>query len=390
MIFVPNSIGYSTNDYSIDIPVNFEKDEIELPGNYKSDDASFYYSYNSNMQNINIVREYIGEINNFSYNKESLDKVTEAFNDKGDAFYGFEVRHSVINSKIITFGKSNYNGFYLRSVIAINSVPLFVDQYITISGNYMYGITICSKQLDYLNSTEVKNVVKSFKIENYIPIDGSTPTFKIVLIIVASIVILLLIIIFVAEMINTIKRKIKSKPINFNEYNIAASNIKSFNDNNKKEIYRKPKIRDYIYKKSSGIKNKRLVNELQASNSNIKKVNNKISKTKLMLIIVLIAFGIGVIFAIVLENPFIILDSLITPVIYFLYPYTCIKSNINYTNKEARKIAITNSVVVAILFAIIRTFTTGEFTISAGPPVVYGSIVYSLLKENNENEKEDK
>lgn len=383
MIFVSEVIGYSTNDYSIDIPSYYEKVE----------DGNFSYLGSDVLYNVNIQIEYLGDTENFKYTQENLEALESDVNNQGFYVNGYYCNFFVIDTDITTFGKSNYKCFYLHSITTISNLSFFADQYFVVSGDYGYLLTVISNDSDYLESSEAKNIVKSFNIKNFKPVDGTMLLLNNVLIAVASTVVLTLIAILIMKFIDSRRKRYDNEPINLDEYNIGNPQIE-FYDDNFKSIETNENYQDTNSKKEIKQEDSALYEEqndyIPSNDSDVKNMHSKMPRTKFILIIVLVVFGIGIVSATILGNPFIALDSLITPIVYLFYPYTCIKSNEQYTNKEAKKIAIINSVVVAILFAIIRSATTGIFSISPVPAIVYGSIAYSLLKENENNITEDK
>ena len=128
------------------------------------------------------------------------------------------------------------------------------------------------------------------------------------------------------------------------------------------------------------------------NNASANKLKNKLRNILLFTIIFTCIVILG---AIYLDNYYIILDFLITVFFYMAFPYFCIKSGEKYSKNQALKIAVINSIVVAIIFAIIRGFITDTYSISTTTAFVYGYMNYYLLKSDekeiyNSSDKDEK
>lgn len=354
--FVSITKAYSTSQYNIDIPSNYI---LEGEGEFVAPDNSVYIGIESandnSFQYLEYKSEYLEIYKDFfnSYKNEISNYIPA----------GYEYTYKMKDEKITRFTDNNYKCFYFLHQITIEDYDLYFKQYIVVSGITMYSIVLGGTE-EQINSREVKDILNSFTINNFVPTDDS-PIFPSdsILIIIAIIFILVVIVLYIMKKNDDRKIQIKKiyssdEFIDLNDYNVGNSYYKQ-EDTNKNN--NQPKV-------------------------NISNRSKKISKSTFALLIALVIFGIGTIGAIVLGNPFIILDTIITVLAYMFYPFICIKSNEKYTNKEALKIAIINSTVIALAFAVIRNITTDMFSISAPAAVLYGYINYYLLKEEDKQE----
>ena len=236
MIFISKSMGYSTNDYSIDIPPGFTQS-----GNGFTDD---------NGNSFNVTIEYVGYFENFKYDESHLNVIAEGLEEYGRnylltamqdylrTYYPsnyYELRnqlslldysYDVVDKDIVRFSDNNYKGFYIKSRIGVEDYYSYAEQYCVYSNGYQYVLTLSSDDNSYFNSTEAKNIVDSFTVKNFVPVDDNqTSLFENVLTAVASSTIMVLLAMLVIKIKDNIQRKHNNQSIKFDEYNVGNSSM---------------------------------------------------------------------------------------------------------------------------------------------------------------------
>lgn len=235
MIFISKSMGYSTNDYTINIPSNYKRDE----------EGNFSYVSSNSLNNIGIEVNYFEDTEYFKYTQEFLDLALETINNQNFISYGHNVHFSATDSDITTFGKDKYKCFFIESILTIKNIPFWVNQYLVISGNYAYTLTIMSSDADYLKSSEVKNIVNSFEIYDFRPVDDAMYYFRKIISVISCVVVFVLIIILLIKIVDSKRKKYKNNPINFDEYNVGNSSVKLDTDNSNTKKIEKNKNIDF-------------------------------------------------------------------------------------------------------------------------------------------------
>ena len=333
LLFVSYSCAYTTNNYSIDIPVTYS---------YIGED-NFADNYG---HGVNVTKEYVGDTTGFKYNEDTLNELVDYVEEIGNMM---DYSYSIIDKDIIKFGKNNYKGFYLRSSLSSNNIYIYADQYIVLSGDYWYTLTIVSTNFVDLNSDEIKDIVDSFTIKNFEPVGNN---FVQIGIVISIIVLIVLAIILIIKILDDRKKN---------------DTISSAKQVVKSESSDKQTVQTNNYKTNSKI-------------YSTKETKNQKSNDALFIGAIILV--IGVIIAIILKDAYIVLDTILTIVAYMIYPFSCLADNNIYSKEEALKISIINSIVVAIIFMMLRVFFTGINSISINVAFLYGLINYSLLKNN--------
>ena len=206
-IMTLNSKAYSTNDFSIDIPSYYQ---------YSGEDS--FVSYEGNA--VIIETNPFDTSEDFKYTQDNLNRLTSLIKESYQEYYG--ITSNIIDSQVVKFSDNKYKGFYLRSSVTISGNTFFADQYIVVSGNYVYSLTIMTlNSTNYLNSEEAKSIVNSFTINNFEPIDNSI-AFVEVLHVLSVIILCILVIVFVIKIIDN-KKHSQKEEINFDEYNVGNS-----------------------------------------------------------------------------------------------------------------------------------------------------------------------
>ena len=174
-LYVVNA--YSTSQYSIDIPFTYNK----------FSESSFI---KENRNNINIkVTPYPESVGN-PYTEEILNMLVEMVwniddhsdemvntlkNEYGNYLSDNEIAeyansfkcNSVDKKEIITFTKNNYKCFHIIANYSMRDYSYYSEQYIVVSDNNTFTITISVNSKEDLESLEIKNMINSFTIYNY-------------------------------------------------------------------------------------------------------------------------------------------------------------------------------------------------------------------------------
>lgn len=188
MGLVCNVEAYSTSNYSIDIPSTYNK----------VSENSFT---NENGKNINIqivpyrysttdnpyTEEHLEEIVKGLYTevdkyREEMKKMLQEKNDSyGAGLTENEINeyvksfkcNSVVKKEICTFTENNYKGFHIVANYSMGEESYYVDQYMVASGKNIYTLSITCSTLSEVDSVVTKNIVNSFKINNFQPVKGT-------------------------------------------------------------------------------------------------------------------------------------------------------------------------------------------------------------------------
>lgn len=392
VLFNSKTFAYSTNQYSIDIPSNY----------INQGNGEFVRS--TGMPSIIIETDVNTSYEHIEYKKEYLEVFKDMFSSYEDEIaqyipLGYDYSFQIVDSKITTFTDNNYKCFYFKYKIAIEYQTMYVKQYIVLSGNnIMYNLTLSGTE-EALNSAEVKDIVNSFTIKNYIPKDSAF-VFPVnnIIITIAIIFILIVVVLYIMKKNDDRKMKFKksSKPINVDDYSIgnpynhmnAQAIVNNQNSNSnvisspyQEEIRQDNKIEKEITVKNTN--NSHTNNNITYSASDKNQKQSADNKIKNVFYIILFILIISIIGAIILNNLFMILYAILTVFAYILYPYSCAKSDGEYPKKRALKVAAINSISVAFIFAVVRMFLTGEFSVSIPVAFIYGCINYYLLRETD-------
>ena len=179
MLGIATSVNaYSTSEFEIDIPDSFEQVSLNLYAD-------------ENGRCINIVSKPFETKGVDPYNQEFLDMMVygiynnfdaekeEIKNEMGSTYesvvpdeelneYVNSLKCNSIDVKEITrCTKNNYKCFHILAQYSMADYSYYCDQYIVISGNKMYVLTLSSQNKDDFNSEDFKKVLDSFTINNY-------------------------------------------------------------------------------------------------------------------------------------------------------------------------------------------------------------------------------
>lgn len=177
-----NCWAYSTSDFSINIPAGY------------NDDGENSFT-NSNGENINImIVPYKGDTKGELYTEEHLEDILKGVYSEVDSQrdtlkeelrkkninYGaglteeeieqlansFKIE-SIVKKEVTTFSKNNYKGFHTITKYSMGDAYYYTDQYMVLSRNNIYTLTITGATLTEVNSSKNKAVVDSFTISNF-------------------------------------------------------------------------------------------------------------------------------------------------------------------------------------------------------------------------------
>lgn len=201
-----NALAYSTIEYSIDIPSNYNK----VSENSFTDESG---------KNINIqIVPFEGSGWDNPYSEKHLDEVINGLYSEIDKYreefkntlieknkkYGAGLTEEEIDNyaksfkvdtiekkEVTTFSKNNYKGFHVVAKIIMGEITMYMDQYMVASGKKTYTLGISCSSLDEINSTKNKNIVDSFTINNFQEIkgEGEKLKYKIITTVISTLII---------------------------------------------------------------------------------------------------------------------------------------------------------------------------------------------------------
>lgn len=364
--------AYSTSQYYIDLPRNYTATkEGDFTDSITGTNIIITDDYDPNYRYIKYDSNYLNIMSDITSSSKFQDMLAEIVPN------GINYSYKLKKKEVTRFTKNNYKCFYFLHEIKIENYNFCIEQYYVISGSTTYYVTIT--YIDgYENSKEINKIIDSFTIKNFEPVDNSLTTTDIIKT-VSIIVIVVFTLVFIIKLYDDKKKKRDKfdKRINLDEYNFNNQPNIKFAEN---KIQKNEEINEEVTEKTNEKVNQKTSKEkenqkLQKEDENV--IMNK--KLKRLLTIALIIILLGSIGAVILNNKYIILNVIITVIGYMFYPFTCILSKEKYTKKQIKKISIINSLVVGIIFAIIRSFTTNNLTISVSVAGLYGYISYYCL-----------
>ena len=244
MLSIATSVNaYSTSEFEIDIPDSFEQVSLNLYAD-------------ENGRCINIVSKPFETKGVDPYNQEFLDMMVygiynnfdaekeEIKNEMGSTYesvvpdeklneYVNSLKCNSIDVKEITrCTKNNYKCFHILAQYSMADYSYYCDQYIVVSGNKMYALTLSSEDKDDFNSADFKKVLDSFTINNYKEPQSSLG------LIIGGIIRLGLVVGLVIAIVSRNKNKNKNVDLKINEYvNMEEKTEEEKNvNNNEKNI----------------------------------------------------------------------------------------------------------------------------------------------------------
>lgn len=244
MLGIATSVNaYSTSEFEIDIPDSFE--QVELNGYVDENGRGF-----------NIVSKPYEVKGIDPYNQATLDMIVDTLYNNLDAekenikiemesTYGSALSDEEINEYVNSFKcnsidvkeitkctKNNYKCFHILAQYSMADYSYYCDQYIVVSGNKMYALTLSSEDKDDFNSADFKKVLDSFTINNYKEPQSSLG------LIIGGIIRLGLVVGLVIAVVFRNKNKNKNVDLKINEYvNMEEKTEEEKNvNNNEKNI----------------------------------------------------------------------------------------------------------------------------------------------------------
>jgi len=170
--------AYSTSQFSIDIPENWE-----------SDATNSFVNENGDNVNVQINTSPLGSGN--PYTQANLDMLVDEIYNNLDSYkdemaeslkqsYGIYMTESEIKeyvdsfkcnsvdlSEITTCTKNNYKCFHLISNYSMDDYSYYCNQYSIVSGNDIFTLTVSTEEKEDFENSELKGIVDSFTINNY-------------------------------------------------------------------------------------------------------------------------------------------------------------------------------------------------------------------------------
>ncbi len=170
----------TNDDFSINVPDNYTKTAQNVyartdQNNFniqitENTDGKFYY-------NERFLNEIVSQMSN-QFNESlraSKDRIKETFkesltDEQVDAIIDSIKFKGVVSKEITTFTKNIYPAFHYTLSYSMNNTDFLADIYQTGSGDKIYTLTFTQATNDYLKSDEVKAIMNSFTINNYIKV----------------------------------------------------------------------------------------------------------------------------------------------------------------------------------------------------------------------------
>ena len=160
LIVIINSavvFAVSLSRYSIDVPFTWVRD------------GDFYENDNYNLS-INIEEEpYTGGIMyDFFDDEEMLKEICEGYVDDINQS-GIEVVS--YNSEITNVTKNEYKCIYFTMTLLYGDSNYYSKNYVIPLNDRAFNVTVYSRNKEGLENTELKNIIDSFTIDNYKPLE---------------------------------------------------------------------------------------------------------------------------------------------------------------------------------------------------------------------------
>ena len=182
LIFSLSVIGsvnaYSTSEYTIDIPSTYRKATEGSFTKENGNNVNIQIAPFSKSSKKTFTEE---EFNNLTKNIYSeIDQIREDMKKNIQKRYGEYLSESEINEyvksfkcnsidkkEITTATKNNYKCYHIITNCSAGDYNYYAEQYSFISNNKVYTLTVSVEEKSDLQSSEIKNIVNSFTINNY-------------------------------------------------------------------------------------------------------------------------------------------------------------------------------------------------------------------------------
>lgn len=153
--------AYSTDSYSIYVPSTYERQSSS-----NTDNPIIFNDKNLKSQNFNVYVEANSENNNFK-NATDADITKIADGIVSEIYSDYKINVDVLKKEKTTL--NGYDGIFISTkwnTQATAGYDLYQNQYEFTSKNHIYVITFTTSNQDYLNSSEVDSIKKSFSIKD--------------------------------------------------------------------------------------------------------------------------------------------------------------------------------------------------------------------------------
>ncbi len=164
---------------------------IEVPDTYTENPENVFAKKNGNNFNIQITKNESGK---FYYNDDFLNEITDSFVNDMDLYIdkikeGVKEQYKgilteeqiedyistiklngLVSKEVTTFTKNNYPAFHYVMNYTFGEANYNVELYQLASENKIYTVTITGIDDTYRNSDEVKKILDSFTITNYVDV----------------------------------------------------------------------------------------------------------------------------------------------------------------------------------------------------------------------------
>lgn len=146
--------GYSTSEYSIDIPTEYYETEKGVFENGKAGECiTVEYSTTKYEEKIDFV-------------ESTLESNAKVFLDELIKAYPIEVTGEIMVNELIKIGDS-YNSMHFKYRITNDKDNVYMDMYFIGSNNTIIGISVTSANEDIMNESYMQQMLSSLRINDY-------------------------------------------------------------------------------------------------------------------------------------------------------------------------------------------------------------------------------
>ncbi len=177
--------AYSTSQYSIDIPSTWTTTVENVFSKSNGDSVNVQITSFTGNANNPYTEEMLDQLVNEIYN--NVDNYKDEMKEQLKQTYGSYMTDSEIDKyvdsfkcnsvdlkEITTCTKNNYKCFHIISNYTMSDYSYYSEQYSITSGNNVYTLTLSSSDKSGLETSEMRDIVNSFTINNYKEPTGST------------------------------------------------------------------------------------------------------------------------------------------------------------------------------------------------------------------------
>lgn len=174
-------LGYSTDQYNITMPSSYSLMSDNAFMNTNGNSISISVMQTEPPRGFKYTEKYLNMISDeiLSTETENLKNVLKESIEQVENEYGISLSDDEItkivdsfkinleDQEITTFTKNNYECFYFKYKGELNNVFIYGEQYVVVSNDYTYVVSIASQDKDYFDSTELKGIINSLSFTNY-------------------------------------------------------------------------------------------------------------------------------------------------------------------------------------------------------------------------------